>query len=120
MARRRPQEAARLAVTGEPEVRAAGGVVVRGAPAPAPGTGAGAAGSPPPDGAEVAVIHRPRYDDWTIPKGKLNEGEMGKLAVFAGVHKFPARVKCAILPWHAVVAAMEGRQEPVTTESEQI
>jgi nitrogen fixation NifU-like protein len=44
--------------------------------------------------------------------------DMGKLAVFAGVHKFPARVKCAILPWHAVVAAVEGRSEPVTTESE--
>ena len=25
---------------------------------------------------EVAVIHRPRYDDWTIPKGKLNPGEI--------------------------------------------
>ena len=45
-------------------------------------------------------------------------GDMGKLAVFAGVHKFPARVKCAILPWHAVVAAVEGKSEPVTTETE--
>jgi len=24
---------------------------------------------------EVAVIHRPRYDDWSFPKGKLDEGE---------------------------------------------
>jgi 8-oxo-(d)GTP phosphatase len=24
---------------------------------------------------EVAVIHRPRYDDWSLPKGKLDEGE---------------------------------------------
>jgi 8-oxo-dGTP diphosphatase len=37
------------------QVRAAGGVVVR-------------------DGL-VAVVHRPRYDDWTLPKGKLDEGE---------------------------------------------
>jgi len=29
-------------------------------------------------------------------------------------------VKCAILPWHAVVAAVEGRQEPVTTEKDDI
>jgi nitrogen fixation protein NifU and related proteins len=43
---------------------------------------------------------------------------VGKLAVFAGVHKFPARVKCAILPWHAVMAALEGKAEPVTTEKE--
>lgn len=25
--------------------------------------------------AEVAVVHRPRYDDWTIPKGKIDAGE---------------------------------------------
>ena len=52
-----------------------------------------------------------------VTTGKSHDG-VGKLAVFAGVHKFPARVKCAILPWHAVVAAVEGRQEPVTTETE--
>src|SRR5581483_5276732 len=42
--------------------------------------------------------------------------DVGKLAVFAGVHKFPARVKCAILSWHAVVAAIEGEGQPVSTE----
>jgi len=52
-----------------------------------------------------------------VTTGRSADG-VGKLAVFAGVHKFPARVKCAILPWHAVVAAVEGRQEPVTTEKE--
>jgi 8-oxo-dGTP diphosphatase len=26
-------------------------------------------------GDEVAVVHRPKYDDWTLPKGKLNPGE---------------------------------------------
>jgi 8-oxo-dGTP diphosphatase len=24
---------------------------------------------------EVAIVHRPRYDDWSLPKGKLNPGE---------------------------------------------
>lgn len=45
-------------------IRAGGGVLWRGAE---PGT----------DGrqVEVAVIHRPRYDDWSIPKGKLVPGE---------------------------------------------
>src|SRR5258706_3969342 len=47
-------------------------------------------------------------------------GEVGKLAAFAGVHKFPARVKCAILPWHAVMAAVEGKMTPVTTETEDL
>jgi 8-oxo-dGTP pyrophosphatase MutT (NUDIX family) len=27
------------------------------------------------NGVEVAVIHRPRYDDWSLPKGKLDRGE---------------------------------------------
>jgi nitrogen fixation NifU-like protein len=53
-----------------------------------------------------------------VTTGKSN-GDLGKLAVFAGVHKFPARVKCAILPWHAAVAAVEGKAEPVSTESEE-
>jgi nitrogen fixation protein NifU and related proteins len=47
------------------------------------------------------------------------EGDVGKLAVFAGVHKYPARVKCAILSWHAVMSAIKGGDMPVTTESEQ-
>ena len=46
-------------------------------------------------------------------------GNVGKLAVFAGVYKFPARVKCAILAWHALIAALNGDQaKPVTTETE--
>jgi nitrogen fixation NifU-like protein len=46
-------------------------------------------------------------------------GDVGKLTVFAGVHKFPTRVKCAILAWHAVIAALKGEGQPVTTESEE-
>jgi nitrogen fixation NifU-like protein len=46
------------------------------------------------------------------------KGDVGKLAVFAGVHKFPTRVKCAILAWHAVIAALKGDGQPVTTETE--
>jgi len=45
-------------------------------------------------------------------------GDVGKLAVFAGVYRFPARVKCAILAWHAVVSALKGDGQPVSTESE--
>ena len=53
-----------------------------------------------------------------VMTGGVDAEDLGKLAVFAGVHKFPARVKCAILPWHAAIAAMDGKQEPVSTESE--
>ncbi len=41
----------------------------------------------------------------------------GKLAVFAGVREFPTRVKCASLGWHTVLAAIEDKDEVVTTES---
>jgi len=33
---------------------------------------------------------------------------LGKLAVFGGVHEFPARVKCASLAWHTLRAALQG------------
>jgi nitrogen fixation protein NifU and related proteins len=53
-----------------------------------------------------------------VTSGKRDGADLGKLAVFAGVHKFPARVKCAILPWHAALAALEGKNDPVSTETE--
>ena len=52
-----------------------------------------------------------------IMTGKVN-GDVGKLAVFAGVYRYPARVKCAILSWHALIAALKGDEQAVTTESE--
>jgi nitrogen fixation NifU-like protein len=66
--------------------------------------------------AEVKALFARVHD--MVTTGKAN-GDLGKLAVFAGVHKFPARVKCAILPWHAAVAAVEGHTDPVTTEREE-
>jgi 8-oxo-dGTP pyrophosphatase MutT (NUDIX family) len=41
-------------------MRAAGGVVVRNSRS---------------DGLEIAIIHRPEYDDWTLPKGKIEPDE---------------------------------------------
>lgn len=43
--------------------------------------------------------------------------QLGKLAAFRGVHNYPARVKCAILAWHAALAALAGKHQTVTTES---
>lgn len=45
-----------------------------------------------------------------------NHAELGKLAVFSGVSEFPVRVKCATLAWHTLQAALEGKQESVSTE----
>jgi 8-oxo-dGTP diphosphatase len=44
---------------GQRQVEAAGGVILR--------EGAG--------GLETVVVHRPKWDDWSLPKGKLDEGE---------------------------------------------
>jgi 8-oxo-dGTP diphosphatase len=40
-------------------IEAAGGVVMRKGP----------------EETEIAIVHRPRYDDWSFPKGKLDPGE---------------------------------------------
>src|SRR5262249_5828433 len=42
----------------------------------------------------------------TEEKGTHRETELGKLAVFSGVRKFPVRVKCATLAWHTLNAAL--------------
>ncbi len=48
------------------------------------------------------------------------EGEggpgLGKLEVFSGIHKYPARVKCATLAWHTAIAALDKCKEVVSTE----
>ncbi len=42
--------------------------------------------------------------------------ELGDLAALSGVRKFPARIKCAMLPWHALEAALAGRCSASTEE----
>ena len=42
--------------------------------------------------------------------------DLDKLAVFGGVREFPARVKCATLAWHTLVAALDRAPQPAKTE----
>jgi 8-oxo-dGTP diphosphatase len=58
------------------EIRAAGGLVVR-------------------DG-EVLVVHRPRYSDWSLPKGKLDPGESWEEAALREVEE-EAGVRCRLV-----------------------
>jgi 8-oxo-dGTP diphosphatase len=61
-----------VSATEKHEVRAAGGIVHRHAA----------------DGAvEVLVIHRPEYEDWTLPKGKLDPGETAEEAAVREVEE---------------------------------
>ena len=53
--------------------------------------------------------------------GKLAEGErasMGSLGALGGVSRFPVRVKCASLAWHALRSALEQGPPEVTTDFE--
>ena len=51
-----------------------------------------------------------------VTTGKVDEDNLSDLAALAGVHQFPARIKCATLSWHAALNAAKGDEQPVTTE----
>jgi len=64
------------------EVKAAGGVVWR----------RGAGGE-----RELVVVHRPRYDDWSLPKGKLDAGEAWEAAALREVEE-EVGLRCRLGP----------------------
>lgn len=49
-------------------------------------------------------------------EGGYDSQLLGDLELLAGVTAYPVRIKCAILPWHTLEAALEGRAETVSTE----
>ncbi len=49
-------------------------------------------------------------------EGEAGKETLGKLVAFGGVKEFPARVKCANLPWHTLHAALSGVEATVSTE----
>jgi nitrogen fixation NifU-like protein len=55
--------------------------------------------------------------------GKLNTekdpNHLGKLSIFAGVSELPSRVKCAILPWHTLHAALNALESTTTEGNEE-
>jgi 8-oxo-dGTP diphosphatase len=55
----------------DPEIKAAGGVIVR----------------EKDDALQVVVIHRPKYVDWSLPKGKLEAGEGWEKAALREVYE---------------------------------
>lgn len=57
------------------EVRAAGGVILR-------------------DG-KICLAHRPRYDDWSLPKGKLDPGETFERAALREVEE-EVQLRCVL------------------------
>jgi nitrogen fixation NifU-like protein len=56
-----------------------------------------------------------------LVKGELPDSDakaLGSLRAFAGVAKFPNRVKCASLAWHAMHSAIAGGEHEVTSDPE--
>ena len=56
------------------------------------------------------------FHELVAGSGGATDEQLGKLRVFRGVREYPVRVKCATLAWHALRAALERAERPVTTE----
>jgi len=82
--------------TGTTVVQAAGGVAWRRSP-----TGE----------VEVLLVHRPRYDDWTVPKGKLERGEDHARAALREVAE-ETGLRCALGPELASTSYRDRRDRP--------
>jgi 8-oxo-dGTP diphosphatase len=82
---------------GERLVLAAGGVVRR--------------RDPSGDGYLVAVVHRPRYDDWSLPKGKLDPGEGAEAGALREVEE-ETGLRCRVGPEIAAVRYRDRKGRP--------
>jgi len=63
---------------------------------------------------EVEALYKNFHEIVTTGK---EPDEISDLGAFAGVHAFPARIKCATLGWHAALEALKGGPATTTTES---
>lgn len=67
------------------------------------------------EAAEVFGAFRDMLTAEAAPESAAVE-KLGKLGVLQGVRDFPIRIKCATLAWHTLQAALEDKDEPVSTE----
>lgn len=66
--------------------------------------------------AEAAALFAAFHDLVTGAAATPAAPVLGKLQVLAGVREFPARIKCATLAWHALLAALRDQEQAVSTE----
>jgi nitrogen fixation NifU-like protein len=67
--------------------------------------------------AEASALFERFHDLVTgSPAARPDDPALGQLTAFSGVSRFPLRVKCASLAWHALRAALRGDGEAVSTE----
>ncbi|NMM36956.1 MAG: SUF system NifU family Fe-S cluster assembly protein [Glaciimonas sp.] len=66
--------------------------------------------------AEVEHLFNDFHQMVTASDESAPRPDLGKLEALAGVHEFPARVKCATLAWHTLQAALKNQAIPAKTE----
>ena len=66
--------------------------------------------------ARAAEIFSAFHDMVTDPRADLDYDTLGDLETLSGVVAFPTRIKCAILAWHTMRAALERQADAVSTE----
>jgi len=52
----------------------------------------------------------------TEPGSELDYDTLGDLETLSGINEYPPRIKCAVLAWHTMKAALAGESNEVTTE----
>jgi 8-oxo-dGTP diphosphatase len=63
------------------------------------------------NGVEVLLVHRPRYDDWTFPKGKNDPGEDDEACALREVHE-ETGLRCSLGPELASSCYVDNRGRP--------
>ena len=56
------------------------------------------------------------HDMITHPDVEPDYDILGDLETLSGVNEFPTRIKCAVLAWHTMRSALDGKGDTVTTE----
>jgi nitrogen fixation NifU-like protein len=56
------------------------------------------------------------FHEMVTGQAEADDEKVGKLVVLSGVKEYPSRVKCAMLAWHALQAAIDGATTAVSTE----
>ena len=65
---------------------------------------------------EAARALQQRFRAVLTGQAEPEEASLGKLASLAGVRNYPARIKCALLGWHALMHALQEPVEPAGAE----